>query len=384
MSAPAVIAPGSSASTTSASSLSYMPGLDVLRGIAISMVLVGHGLDPANGIIFRQYHSVGMMRLDRFIVTGLLGVHLFFVLSGFLITSILIKSRQDKDYYRNFYIRRALRILPAYFLMLGVLVVSHSISGRYLAVCLLYLCNMPGLLHVGPEYGPLWSLSVEEQFYLVWPLVVRKVSRRALAILSLSIIALTPVLRFALLFGPPALHDINKKTWAVGDFFAAGAVLAVCVRSPRLQPYLHRIFGALLLLGGGWLALSCILPPATPSMLASVQAAIFLEPWLLIFSGLILGGYLYPKVGAYRICRPLLALAYISYGLYLCHEFVFELVSDHWPFPPIPGRGPFVQIIPQFAVGVAAAIAIALLSRNTVEKYFLSLKPKHHHARSGT
>jgi peptidoglycan/LPS O-acetylase OafA/YrhL len=217
------------------SSLRYMPGLDVVRGTAILMVLFAHGLGE-NAPLFWGYPSRSVLFLHGVLLSGVYGVHIFFVLSGFLITGILLDSRHRPDYYKSFYLRRTLRILPAYLLLLVVLKSSHWISARFLIASLLYLSNMPRLFGATTDYGGLWSLSVEEQFYLTWPFLVRKLNRKALLWLCVSLVVLTPVLRLALLYAPPSIGDIYYKTWDVMDFFAVGALLAMAARSPRFRP----------------------------------------------------------------------------------------------------------------------------------------------------
>jgi len=143
----------------------HLPALDGVRGFAVLGVACSH-LFPASP------HSALEAVVHNAFAFGAAGVDLFFVLSGFLITGILLDSRAEPDYFRNFYTRRVLRIAPAYLLMVAVLFLTHAITARYLAVCLLCLCNMPGLLGASSEYSALWSLSVEEQFYFVWPVLV--------------------------------------------------------------------------------------------------------------------------------------------------------------------------------------------------------------------
>ena len=160
-----------------------MPDLDLARGIAILMVLLDHGF-AADQTPYILHPSRFLLNLEYVARLGHMGVHLFFILSGFLITGILLDSRTQPDYFRNFYTHRVLRIAPAYLLMLVVLIATRSITARYIAVCLLCLCNMSSLLGATSEYPALWSLSVEEQFYLVWPLAVRRLSMRSLERIS--------------------------------------------------------------------------------------------------------------------------------------------------------------------------------------------------------
>jgi peptidoglycan/LPS O-acetylase OafA/YrhL len=353
-----------------------MPGLDLARGIAILMVLLAHGF-AADQVPYQTHATPFLLGLEYVLRFGDMGVHLFFILSGFLITGILLDSRTQPDYFRNFYTRRVLRIAPAYLLMLVVLIVTRSITARYLAVCLLCLCNMPSLLGAQSEYPALWSLSVEEQFYLIWPLAIRKLSLRSLSILCAALILLTPALRFVLLYGPTFTHDIRFKTWAVADFFAAGALLAITARLPHLRPLLHKAVAPLLLAGALLFALQHLSPKPTSLALINLNHATYLEPWLLGFSGFVLLAFLRPAIATSFACRPLIFLAKISYGLYLCHPFLFTLINAHWPLHTTSSTSLFPHLLLRFLVEATIAIAIAALSRYTFEEYFLRLKPKH-------
>jgi len=364
-----------------------MPGLDLARGLAILMVLLDHGF-AADQTPYQATTSRFVLGFEYVARLGHMGVHLFFILSGFLITGILLESRTQPDYYRNFYTRRVLRIAPAYLLMVAVLFFTHSITARYLAVCLLCLCNMPGLLGASSEYSALWSLSVEEQFYFVWPFVIRKLSTRAFTILCTALVLLTPALRFILLYGPPVLQDIRFKTWAVADFFAAGALLAIAARLPHLRLRIHRATVPLLLLGAGLFVIQHHLAGTSNPGIINLAHATFLEPWLFGFSGFVLLALLHPGIAAPLACRPLIFLAKISYGLYLCHPLLFTLVNAHWPIAASGNASVFPQLLLRFFVEAGASIAIATLSRYTIEKYFLSRKPQHpgssrHHSAAG-
>jgi len=353
-----------------------MPGLDLARGLAILMVLLDHGF-AADQTPYQANTSHALLTLEYLFRLGHLGVHLFFILSGFLITGILLDSRTQPDYFRNFYTRRVLRIAPAYLLMVGVLFLTHTITARYLVVCLLCLCNMPSLLGSSNEYSALWSLSVEEQFYFVWPFLIRKLSRRSFALLCAALVLLTPVLRFVLLYGPPFLQDIRFKTWAVADFFAAGALLALAARLPHLRPRMHHAIAPLLVLGAALFALQHLLPKPTSPMLINFAHATYLEPWLFGFSGFVLLSFLHPGIATHLACRPLIFLAKISYGLYLCHPLLFTLVNAHWPLHSSTGSSIFSQLVLRFLAEAALSITIAALSRYTFEEYFLRRKPSH-------
>lgn len=370
-----VDAPGDHFAVSSKSSLRYMPGLDVMRGLAILMVLLYHGYADHH-MIFVMIGTNSAMRMASLLSLCTMGVPLFFVLSGFLISGILIDSRTDQDYFRKFYLRRILRIVPAYLAMLGVLMITHSITGRYLIVCLLYFCNMTTLFGVHSQYGPLWSLSVEEQFYLFWPFVVRRLSVRHLAFVSVGIILFTPVLRLGLLYGPHQLHDIYYKTWDVMDFFASGSCMALAARSPRIRSHMSKAVLPLLVSGVVMFNLLTSFPAPSNRLLFRILQAISLEPWLMGFSGLILLAYVRPEIASKAIARPLVFLGNISYGLYLCHLFVYGLVEKYWPTQVTASFSPSLEAMTQFVVQISVAITVAFISRYTFEEFFLRLKPK--------
>src|SRR3984885_14762786 len=158
----------------------HMPGVDLLRGLAILAVIIFHGFAYSAPLF--PWHNRLAAALFHLTSFGWTGVNLFFTLSGFLITGNLIDSDGKPNFYSRFYIRRALRILPAYFLVLIVLGLTRTASPTYLLVCVIFLANCPTLLLHGSFtlYSVLWSLAVEEQFYLVWPWLYRRLQIKGL------------------------------------------------------------------------------------------------------------------------------------------------------------------------------------------------------------
>ena len=187
----------------------YMPELDSIRGIAVLLVLFYHGFA-------QRYDLHRLSRFPRIVflasMPGWVGVDLFFVLSGFLITGILLDTRDRVDYYRHFYIRRALRILPIYY---AVLALVTALSGSYfvgghtawpsLVFNLFYCSNLSILFGIPFQYPVLWSLAVEEHFYLLWPVIIRRFTRRAIV--------------FSLVFVGVACPHITRSGFFVGIFF---------------------------------------------------------------------------------------------------------------------------------------------------------------------
>jgi peptidoglycan/LPS O-acetylase OafA/YrhL len=155
-----------------------IPELDGIRGIAILSVLLFHLFKYT--MLYRPVLGENWARLAHLAARatehGGYGVDLFFVLSGFLITGILLDTRSDGHYFRNFYGRRALRIFPLYYAVLAVILLCYRDSGNYVLLSFFQLSNIAPILGIMMVNGAMWSLSVEEHFYLCWPLIVRKLN----------------------------------------------------------------------------------------------------------------------------------------------------------------------------------------------------------------
>ena len=216
--ATSVIAPG------------YIPQFDGLRGLAILSVLIGH-----SGFLEALPHA-GMLEYTRF------GVDLFFVLSGFLITGILTDSKGSQHYFRNFYARRALRIWPLYYLVLFVAFVVAPLfapSMRPTAVSVwpafvFYVQNIVFAYRSTYPFGlgATWSLAVEEQFYLTWPVLVFLLKKRTLAIVSVLLVVMSLSLRlFFHVHGAP-VGFVHFFTLSRLDSIAFGSLAALWLRSP--------------------------------------------------------------------------------------------------------------------------------------------------------
>ena len=231
----------------------HIPPLDGVRGVAIILVLISH-LDWTPPVFAGRPREV----LVNFAYTGWTGVELFFVLSGFLITGILLDSKRAENYFSLFYIRRALRILPLsyatlfaafiLFPLLGRLGVPHFPRIFYSAQlwCWFYVGNWAPFWHKHiPYFGHFWSLAVEEQFYLVWPCVVYMTRRRTLTRTCLALALVAQVLKIALAVKGV---DVYNLTTSHLDSLGLGALAALIVRDEkwirRLFPHLkHFISG---------------------------------------------------------------------------------------------------------------------------------------------
>ena len=351
-----------------------MPELDSIRGIAILAV-----------VFYHEFYSIGMgttlPRWQHLLVLaagpGRMGVNLFFVLSGFLITGILLKSRDENNYYRKFYTRRALRIFPIYFLLLIVLAVL-GYPRSFLLLSLLYLSNLVHLFGVPLAYIVLWSLAVEEHFYLIWPFLVRTLSRRNLEFLAIAIIAASPLIRLISYWrAATGDQDWMFYTWNNMDGLAAGAFLALFIRrtNSNRKSLLRACWIAVALASTIWMIgiplgittrkhpVGIVLQTAPWQCLCFATVAAFLllgtTKWRFLVRSSVLGFY-----------------GYISYGLYLIHTLVFEWCDrlNLRRYLPGFGNGPFADILVRLAYFGFIATAIAWLSRKYFEELFLRKK----------
>ncbi|MGH9468624.1 MAG: acyltransferase family protein [Terriglobales bacterium] len=302
--------------------------LDGLRAIAVLAVISFH-------------YTLGSAWANRVTGLGWAGVDLFFVLSGFLITSILVASREKPQYFSTFYARRALRILPVYYVLLAGYTLAAILLGGpqpwgYWTMHALYLSSVvqffhswlfaaPGFVYAG--LAVLWSLSVEELFYLVWAPVVRWIAPRRLWILLAVVIVASPLLRF--LIHTRAFPEYEFLP-ARCDSLAWGAALALLLpRANRFRTPLATRLGQVAAAGGG---LFCLMVLSTGGSRGNLWMATFGYTLLAIsFAGLIGWTVLRAGSGA-AICRllrvrPARSLGTISYTTYLIHYPVLTLVG---------------------------------------------------------
>ncbi|MGC4030277.1 MAG: acyltransferase [Tepidisphaeraceae bacterium] len=226
--------------------LAHMPAIDGLRGIAILLVLFHHFTPAISGTWFTKK----MLTVTH---TGWIGVDLFFVLSGFLITSILLRTKNAPDYFLNFYARRTLRIFPIYYAVLAVVLLGLPalLTVPYVGTAInaafgRLVSDLPTMINgqswlwlygsnvkiavVGERWGAVnhfWSLAVEEHFYLAWPFVVYFCSRAKLKQVCLTLILAAPILRAMLFLGgfdsvvPYVLTPTRMDSMALGGLMAA-------------------------------------------------------------------------------------------------------------------------------------------------------------------
>ena len=350
-----------------------MPELEVLRGVAVLGVLLLHGFSWQYSPLSFGKWGGAMIRLTQ---PGWIGVNLFFVLSGFLITGVLLDSKSRPDFYRRFYVRRALRILPAYYTLLLLLLLLRSSSPAFVGLSFIYLANVTSFFGVACGYGPLWSLAVEEHFYIFWPAVVRNFTAKHLAWVSAAVVVLSPAMR-AISFSLGWKEGLDWYTWFVADGLAAGALLAIVLRSGISRLTVKRLCALLFVasviaaIAGGPFGITSRNRPLGAGLQFTCINAFFAAVLLIFLMAGSGTGKRYVNLPAVRF------LGYISYGLYLNHLLVFRMYDrvcgSHWP-SLLPRDGHFELVLLRFAVAGSAAIAIAYLSRAFFEERFLRMK----------
>jgi len=351
----------------------HKPALDGLRGLAILMVIGFH------------YGRLGF---------GWAGVEIFFVLSGFLITSVLLA---DADlpvglYLKRFYWRRLLRIFPLYYFYLGLVAAAYlmtgrpSLFGRYWPSLLTYTFNFEFLL---PSYrneytfGHFWSLAIEEQFYLFWPLALYFLDRRRRQTVALGLVLAGPVVRAA---AAAVLTMVNPNSEYVGgaiyefslshiDAFSIGAFLAI--RKPSAEKAAVKLFfvATIALIGCGvaanWftrgtLAVGTSLGYPVHMMHGQeVWGYTLINLWAAALLNVVRSENGLSLLFAWR---PLAYVGQISYGMY-----VYHCVIQEWLMPLLGRRADFGK----FVVYLAVVVVVSTASYYGFERRLLGLKGRY-------
>jgi peptidoglycan/LPS O-acetylase OafA/YrhL len=325
---------------------------------------------------------------------GFLGVDLFFVLSGFLITGILYESRGDPRYFRNFYMRRVLRIFPLYYAVLAVVFFVVPLVpalrgseiaglGQQQAWAWLYAVNVYLSIKGGWVLSYIehfWSLAVEEHFYFVWPLVVwllagrpRVLMRAALAVAAASFAARVA----ASLSGVSPVVTTVLTPFQL-DALCLGGFVAVYVRQPGGEAAARRAFRRLAFVAGAVLVLQFGLHRFTDFGLEAMRS-VRLGLFRVLFGALLLEALFAPAsslLARFFGSGPMTALGKYSYGLYVYHHFLSYYFSRHQTdlvLAAAVGSHPLAVALLALG-GMAVSMAVAWLSYELFEKHLLRLK----------
>jgi peptidoglycan/LPS O-acetylase OafA/YrhL len=387
-----------------------IPVLDGIRGIAILLVMTFHfwivGIAGSSISSMASSRSSGIPHwqhiYDYVAGMGWIGVDLFFVLSGFLITGILCDSRDSRHYFRVFYGRRTVRIFPLYyaaltvFFLLGPFVMSHvyrpaladmqsGITVKLFAWT--YLLNwyegFKGWSAVAHPLQHFWSLSVEEQFYLVWPFLVLKLARRRLMGVCVGLMGVALAVR-ALMYW---LHlPFAAYLWTIcrADSLAMGAIVALAARDPGdweiLLKWARRLalpaLGAVIL--GRVLNPHCTVGPGdTPTF--------FMNTFELTLAGIFFGVCIALAVASHteNLAHRILASHFLrffgkySYCLYICHlPIIVIFAKAGLNRAHLVGKlhSELLSVLVVDVVALSASLMIAFASWHLYEKQWLKLK----------
>jgi len=356
-----------------------LPALDGVRGLAILGPLAERfNLSTTGG---GPIQTVFCLIADH----GWIGVQLFFVLSGFLITGILLDSRDKPSYFRTFYVRRLLRIVPLYYatlvvtlLLLPLLTSSPLPDGRQIWLWLFLVNWSQALGGETFELPHFWSLAVEEQFYLVWPLVVLLLTPRRLGDLCVLLVIAAFASRWWLAVTGTEGHVIYVLTHCRMDALALGALGALALRSTRAREFIGGHIGWLLFTAGTLALLGAALTSGFSRETLPGQTAGYLALGIvfLIFvvaaaaSDLNRSGTPFARL----LRQPgLRMLGKYSYGMYVLHVPVDRLLKP-W-FQQWGGTdSPFGQAILYMAFAGAATLAVARVAFIVIERPFLRMK----------
>jgi peptidoglycan/LPS O-acetylase OafA/YrhL len=367
-----------------------MPTLDGVRGLAILMVLIFHFVGNTLPTSPVERAIVGVSNY------GAYGVELFFVLSGFLITGILYDAQNKPNYFRNFYMRRFLRIFPLYYGVLALIFFVAPLIPLLRGPTLDYLVDRQAWawlyavnIYIGKAgdwsfsyLDHFWSLAIEEHFYLFWPLVVFLLARKPRALIAVSL-ATSLCAMLARLIG--SLLGLNWWTTYVLtpfrlDGLALGAFMSVIARQPGGLEWLTRTLPRAVTVLAGLLAITfawtLLMSHQGLELVLPVRAALI----LMLLACLLQWAVIAPKQSAtsrFFRSRFMIFLGTYSYGLYVYHHFIsYYLSTNHTELELARWLGSHgAAVALQATLGAAVSLVMAYVSYELFERRFLNLKP---------
>jgi peptidoglycan/LPS O-acetylase OafA/YrhL len=369
---------------------SRIPALDGVRGFAILMVMLFHftwfGPFTAQAMQAGPVQKIGFMLA----LSGWMGVDLFFVLSGFLITGILLKTRAEPDYFRKFYLGRSLRIFPPYYLfllssiaLLPFLPAAWKMDRSGYAWLATYLTNYQMGLHGWAAFAlpfqHFWSLAIEEQFYLAWPCLVLISNDKWLRRTCVAIIVAALAYRARSITGEHNLVLAYTSTLGRSDELAAGALLALSVRKSGVDGISRQIHRIVIAVFSACLIAYFSVRPGLSSNdpLAILFMPLALMPLSTSVIALCLRGD-YPGFLRGIFSLPLLRLlGRYSYSLYIVHQPVmitlvgvgaFDVVRDRF------GHAMLWGLLSQYLLPSLISLALAMASWYLIEGRLMGLR----------
>jgi len=361
----------------------YILPLDGLRGIAIIMVMIAHFNQES---LLKVFYPILGPILTKCAYIGGWGVTLFFVLSGFLITGILLEAKGSEGFFKNFYARRALRIFPLYYGTLIVLLFllplflpgdegTRRIS-TYQWRLWLYMANLPGFAEWDTSniymVGHFWSLAVEEHFYIVWPCLVFFFRRNSLVRICIGAILVAFAMRMLVAAGASNWTTITKI-----DSLAMGCILAILGRQPQMQEKILLLARRSVLILGVLLVILSFLPRVFyPDFFRILKEPIAVSYFtcLLVLSIQKQAGTL-GRIASNSVLR---SFGKYSYGLYIIHGVLRPALSSLIPpmwlasLTPIP----LIGLAAYTVISIGVCLLIAYATWHLYENQFLKLKSR--------
>jgi peptidoglycan/LPS O-acetylase OafA/YrhL len=362
----------------------YHPEIDGLRFVAFAAVFAHHALPhaPLNAVARVSPAIAGWIAAAA--RAGGFGVDLFFVISAYLISELLLYEQTARGTIdvRSFYVRRALRIWPLYYAFLAFAVVvaplllpREHLGSRDLAAFTFFGANWACALGGYPQSvaAPLWSVSIEEQFYLVWPLILWLVPRAKLKWVAVAMIVIANVTRVALALSNTRHPGVWCNTFARLDPIACGTLTALALHQRRFELAPMQRW----LLGGAGVATILVVaryfdfegprwdPMVICPAIAAASVAILLSTLAVDPQRRLLAR------------KPVVYLGRISYGLYVFHALGLALGAS-W----ITSSSPIVELGGRAGVALAITFLLSAASYRWLEKPFLRLKERFSHVAS--
>lgn len=358
----------------------YHPELDVLRFVAFLAVFLHHAL-PRDASL---YIAKGLPpAVTQWLLTakeaGAFGLDLFFALSAYLITELLLREHAQRGTFSisNFYVRRALRIWPLYFAFLALtvfviptLIPSERFGPIYIASFALFVGNWVCATHGLPfsVASPLWSISVEEQFYIGWPLLLWFCGVNRLKQLAIAMLLLAVLTRIGLAVYGVAHPGVWCNTIARLDPIALGAILAFTLKGRALQ--IGNTLRVIMCVAAfvTWLLVARYFSQAGPTSIATFALSGFAS--VLMLAAVLRGEARLLSIPPFSW---LVYLGRISYGLYVFHLFALTLMAQ---VLVIPVLGVQLNFALRIVLSFLLTVAFATVSYRVLELPFLRLKDR--------
>lgn len=334
--------------------LPFTPELAGLRGLAAILVFFYHYVIDMRPIPAGA--GIGPRLLSQVATHDYLTVDVFFVLSGFLITSLLLADKGQPHFFHNFYWRRLLRIGPVF--LVTVLILNHVYPGlgRYILLCFLFVSNFSDRFGLN-FLSPIWTLSIEEQFYLLWPQVIHRCKESVIAWIAVGLIVVSTVLRMTGFFTHWAWLS-SGFTYCRLDGFGFGILIACkYVSENQLTRRVRRVIEVLAWPSLLYLCVAAYLVmPMLPRSTVSLQYMLYISLSNFLMFRFVYGIAVRQRRVRFLASTPMVFIGSISYAFYMYHAFILQHFYIRWGAPDaMHGWAFFGRMLVLYAITIAAS-----------------------------